>query len=133
MTETKPRPPTDLGSPGRAYWRSVANIYELNVDELLLLRQTCKLLDSIADYDARIEEDGLIVAGAEGQPRPHPLVPQRRADQRLLASLVSQLGLPDEAGAVVPSALSTRGRKAAQSRWARDPYRAQREARRGTA
>jgi hypothetical protein len=39
-----------------------------------LLRQLCEALDGIRRCQRQIEADGLMIAGSQGQRRPHPLL-----------------------------------------------------------
>jgi hypothetical protein len=50
-------------------------------------------------------------------PRTHPSLIELRMQRQLLGRMLGQLALPDEHGSVLPSPLSARGRKAAQTRW----------------
>ncbi len=120
-SDTNPRPPAGLGPTGRTYWTKVVADYVLNVDELVLLRQTCAVLDEIAAFDRRIAADGLVVVGSQGQPRPNPLVSQRRASRSLLARLVSQLGLPAADGGRVRTGLEARAASGHRKRWGDRP------------
>lgn len=134
MSETRsPSAPTDLGTRGRRVWRETLAKWDLTKPELELLAEVCRRLDRIDAYRTVIDAEGLMVAGSMGQWVPHPLLAAERAEVTLVSKLLGQLALPDEDGAVVATPLQARARRAAQSRWARDPHRESRERRRGSA
>lgn len=126
----KPAVPTDLGTRGRRFWRETLGHWDLTKPELELLAEACRRMDRIDMYRALVDEQGLMVPGSMGQMVMHPALAQERAEVGLVSKLLGQLALPDEDGAAVATPLQARARKAAQSRWARDPYREARQNRR---
>ena len=82
---TRPRPPASLDEAGRALWRAV--------------RQACRVTDNLTRIDAALIEDGPVVEGYHGQPRPHPLLAASADQRRVLDGLIRSMALPmpDEA------------------------------------
>jgi hypothetical protein len=109
---------TEYGERARAFYDAALADYVLTDSELLLLAQVCKSLDVIDGLNAAIARDGLTVEGASGQVRVHPAVAEVRSTGLAVARLLAQLGLPDEAGAKLPTALSLRSQRGNQTRWA---------------
>ncbi|MEU4287805.1 P27 family phage terminase small subunit [Kribbella sp. NPDC026596] len=116
---TKPKAPAGLGARGRAFWRDVLAVWEVNRDELELLAEACRCLDQLDDLRAAISRDGVTVLGSLGQTRVHPAVSQVNATRGVLAKLIAQMGLPDPEGNAVPSPRSAQAQRAAESRWSR--------------
>jgi hypothetical protein len=79
--------------------------WNLNDPELVLLDQAAGTLDLIAE----VEASDLSLADRARE---------LRAQRLAFARLMSQLGLPDEAGKPVASITHQRAKKAAQARWA---------------
>ena len=117
MTCRTPRPPKGLGPRGRAFWRDVIGAYELDRDELELLAESCRTLDTCDQLQAVLDRDGLSVTGSTGQRRIHPGVGELRASRLALGRLLGQLALPDVDGDTIPAPASVRGRQAARARW----------------
>jgi hypothetical protein len=97
-------------------WRSVAGVYQLRPDELAVLREACRIADTVARLEAALADQPVMVAGSMGQQVTNPLFAELRMQRQALAGLLRQLRLPDLEG-------SARGanqhREAAQARWAR--------------
>jgi hypothetical protein len=122
MTKTtKPSIPAGIGDRGGRFWASVTGVYQLNVDELELLTETCLTLDDLDALRQVIAEEGTTVEGSKGQTRTHPALTEMRQTRIGLGRLLAQLALPDpddeEGRPSIPSPLSIRGRNAAQARW----------------
>lgn len=118
---TTPKTPSKLGAPGRRLWRAVVDTYELRADELAVLEKACRTADDAARLDAALTDAPLMVLGSTGQQRANPLLHEARQTRALLASLLKQLGLPDEEQET-PGKLSDnskRAMKAAAARWGR--------------
>ena len=124
-----PRPPAGLSAPGRQLWRQIAGAFELEPDEVELLRQACRCADEAEDLRAALAAAGPTVTGSTGQVRPNPLYAQLRAHRETLARLLRGLDLPD-GKAAAPSAASRRASDAASRRWKMEKHR---RASRGTA
>jgi hypothetical protein len=92
--------------------------YDLTDSELSLLVEVCRLLDECEALRQALADDGVTVPGSNGQPRVHPAVGELRQHRLALGRLLSQLALPDEDEATLPTPLQARGRAAAGKRWA---------------
>jgi len=112
--------PASLGKSGRALWRAIlADVpqgFQLDHREIALLERACSCADRIADLDALVKKEGLMVDGSKGQRVLHPGIAEARQQkttmQRLLQAL--ELGEPAE-----ESVGARQARKAAQARWNR--------------
>lgn len=114
----KPRTPRRLAGPGRSLWHSVVGAYELRPDELLLLEKACRTADESARLDEETRAAPLMVTGSTGQQRHNPLLNEARQTRALLAALLKQLALPDEAREAAKGRdNSTRATNAARARW----------------
>lgn len=91
---TMRRPPPGLDGPGRAFWRSVVQVYELAPAEYLLLGQACAVVDLLALADVEIRSDGVTVTGSVGQVKAHPLLASTVEMRRLLDTLIRGMALP---------------------------------------
>jgi phage terminase small subunit len=119
MTET-PRCPSGVGAAGRALWKrivgDVAPELELDQRDLAVLSRAAKTADRIAELDAAIERDGLVLVNSKGDTRLHPAAAELRLNEASLARLLGGIDL-DDAAAGSQSGVSRRARKAAQERW----------------
>lgn len=104
--------PDGLGSAGSALWVSVRSKYELRPDELVMLETACRAQDRIVAME-ETRAGRVTDSGSMGQLVIHPLIPEIRATEAQVSSLLSKLKLPDEAGGEQVS----QQRSAAQSRW----------------
>ncbi len=100
-------------------WRRIVAGYELRPDELRLLADACRTADLVDSMQTTLTADSLLTAGSMGQDRPHPLLTEIRGHRALLATLLKQLALPDDAvrAASRSSATTTRAQTAARARW----------------
>ena len=119
-TNSAPTPPVGLEARGSRFWRVVHETWLIDADETELLVETCRQLDVCEALAAVVARDGVLSVGSTGAVRAHPAVAELRAARLALARLVAQLDLPDVTGSTMPSAASTRARKAARARWGRD-------------
>jgi hypothetical protein len=107
------REPDGLQDAGAKLWADVAGKYVLRADELSTLEAACRAADRVRQME--IERDGAVTAsGSMGQLIVHPLIPEIRAHEAQVSSLLAKLKLPDEAG----EGQVSQQRAAAQSRWA---------------
>ncbi len=91
----KPQPaPPGLGSAGRSLWRSIARRWRLDEREHMLLSQAAKTSDLIADLEALLQDQGLVIAGSNGQPRLSPIPAEIRAQRLALEKMLAALSLP---------------------------------------
>lgn len=121
---TQPKTPPKMGAAGRRLWRDIVGTYDLRPDELLLLEKASRTADDAERLDAAVAEAPLMILGSQGQPREHPLLAQSRQTRALLAALLKQLALPDDAAASgttstgrAPSTASQKAMTAARARW----------------
>ncbi len=120
MTTTrKPVTPPDLSVRGRSFWRSTLAAFELSDVELELLMECARLLDECESLRKAVDADGVTVAGSTGQKRVHPALGELRQHRLALGRLLAQLALPDVEEETLLSPAQSRGRKAAQKRWAK--------------
>jgi hypothetical protein len=118
-----PDPPDGLAERGHAFWCAITGQWELRADELELLREIVRTVDMVETLAAVVAREGPTVMVANSL-KTHPSMVELRQQRHLLGRMLGQLALVDEDGSVLPSPLSARGRKAAQTRWG-GPNRAQ--------
>lgn len=105
--------PAGLDDAGEALWVKVTGKYTLRADELVTLEAACRASDRVDAME--FERDGSVTStGSMGQLIVHPLIPEIRAHEAQISSLLAKLKLPDEQGGEQVS----QQRQAAQSRWA---------------
>ena len=90
---TKPRTPSGLRTPGRRLWDSVVDDFELEEHELALLVEAVRTVDLLDLLDARVRDDGPIVASPQGD-RANPAAVEARQQWIALARLLAALRLP---------------------------------------
>lgn len=95
MTETKTRIvyPKGLKASGKRLWRSVAEGFDLETHEELVLLQACRVadrLDDLADADVP-----LTTSNARGDQVTHPVIVEARQQSLALARLLTSLRIPD--------------------------------------
>lgn len=104
--------PDGLADSGLKLWSDVAGKYVLRADELSTLEAACRAADRVRQME--LERNGAVTAtGSMGQLIVHPLIPEIRAHEAQVSSLLAKLKLPDDGGEQV-----SQQRAAAQSRWA---------------
>ena len=121
------RIPADLAAAGRgrAFWRWATSTYELERNELVLLRELARTLDRVDELRALVSAQGTTVAGSKGQLVLHPAIAEERMQVAAAARLLGQLELPDAeapagaGGSKIYSLASIRGSCAARARWRR--------------
>ena len=101
-----PRAPTGIGPAGRRLWRSILDGYVLTEHELVLLQQATRVVDQVAELDALLTTEGLLVAGRAGEQKLHPALAEVRQQRLTLARLLTALRIP----------AATQGQTAASSR-----------------
>ncbi len=125
MTTRKPATPADLGARGRKFWRTTMAGFELSDVETELLVECARLLDECESLRNAVDKEGVTVAGSTGQTRVHPALGELRQHRLGLGKLLAQLALPDEDSEMLPTPSQARGRKAAQTRWAKQTRKQQ--------
>ena len=114
--------PRGLGIDGARLWKRVTEAYELRVDELAVLEMAAKTADTIAQLEAAMAGQPLVVAGSMGQQREHPLLSEARQQRAAASRLLKQLNLPDSdtlTGISRSGQRSAAARAAVNARWAR--------------
>jgi hypothetical protein len=124
--------PDDLREAGCALWTSiVADLgdgWRFDARELAILTAAARQADTVADLEAAVAADGIMVRGAAGQTRLNAAVVELRKGRVALARLLGNVHLPDEDDKSATVA-SERGRRAAQARWSKTLTNAERERR----
>lgn len=125
MAESLPSsPPAGLGRRGSEFWRTVAEGFELAVDEHELLLEVARQLDLVEALQEQIDLDGVVSRGSTGQLVAHPAISQIHTGRQLLGRLLAQLSLPDEDDQPkVLSPAQATAKKAADTRWAMERQR----------
>ena len=85
--------PRGLATAGRRLWGAVTSDYELESHELLLLENSCRTADLIAELQARIDADGAVLPLESGG-KTHPAVAEIRQQRITLARLLVALRVP---------------------------------------
>jgi hypothetical protein len=93
----------------------VAPELELDQRDFAVLARAARTADRIAELDAAISGDGLVLVNRKGDTRLHPAAAELRLCEASLARLLGGIDLDVAAGG--QSAVSRRARKAAQERW----------------
>lgn len=93
MTSKIPASPTGCGPDGRRLWRAVLTDYELSEHESVLLARACRVADTCADLQRRVDDEGAIVHALHGD-RVNPALIELRAQGILLARLIVALRVP---------------------------------------
>ena len=88
------RPPAGLGASGRALWREIMADYGLAAHERAILVQCCRCADRLDAIETELAGADLITEGSMGQVVVHPLLPELRAQARLLEALSRALSIP---------------------------------------
>lgn len=110
--------PKGLGTKSRKLWRQITTEFALRADELRILEEACREVDTVERLQEAIdaEDFSLITRGSQGQDVANPLLGEIRQHRAILARLLAALRLPDaeeEAG----QSRSSAARSLAQARW----------------
>jgi hypothetical protein len=90
-------PPSTLGKAGRTLWENIQSEYVISdTGGVALLEQICSAIDGIADCDAAIARDGMMVRGKFG-PREHPLLRHQLGLRAFVTRTLARLNLDVEA------------------------------------
>ena len=116
--------PKGLGTAGRRLWRDVladvAEGWQLDARDLALLEAACRAADRAVALDEAIENDGLMVAGSQGQRVLHPAVGEARLQRQLVAVLLGKVELAPPGKARLSDARRDQLQAARQARWRPD-------------
>jgi P27 family predicted phage terminase small subunit len=125
MTNKATKPPTGLGTAGRALWRKLHSELpddaEFDERELALLALACKQTDDVAALEAAVKKHGRTVRGSTGQVRVHPALSEIRQGRLAVKRLLDQIELTPPTPA--QQLTSQRARQAVGKRWARERAR----------
>lgn len=93
-TTAAPRAPRGLERSGRRLWRSIVDVYELDVHEQLMLVEACRVadrLDRLADAAALAD---LTVTNSKGDEVASPFLVEARQQAVVFSRLLASLRLP---------------------------------------
>jgi hypothetical protein len=111
--------PQGLGKRGSQLWKSFSSSYAFRPDELIVVEQAARTLDTIGLLDEALSGQPLVVKGSMGQEREHPLLSEVRQQRAALARLLRQLDLPEEDAGYSAGSRSAAARSMARARWTR--------------
>ncbi|MFF7577536.1 hypothetical protein ACFZBE_21540 [Streptomyces sp. NPDC008061] len=86
--------PDGLDESGVRLWESVADPFELDVHEQLLLLQACRTADLLDRLSAEAATGPLTVVNAKGDRVANPVVTESRQQSLVLARLLASLRMP---------------------------------------
>jgi P27 family predicted phage terminase small subunit len=93
--------PKHLKAAGRAYWKAVTEMFEMEEHHLKLLQVACEALDRAEECRLRIAKDGVTVKDRFGIGQAHPLLPAERGARAQFLQAARDLGLDEvPAGAI---------------------------------
>lgn len=95
MSEPKTqRAPSGLGKNGRRLWRSILDSYELDVHEMLMLAEACRVADRLDRLAEALDGAPLTVENFKGDEVSQPLLVEARQQSLVFARLLASLRLP---------------------------------------
>lgn len=94
MTGDKMPVPAGLGVSGRRLWRSLADAFELDVHEQLLLIEACRCADRLDRLDAESAAGPVTVQNHRGDQVAHPAMVESRQQAIVLSRLLASLRMP---------------------------------------
>lgn len=87
-------PPANLSAEAKELWRRTLTEFSFDTaSDFTLLRQLCETVDRLRDCQKEIKRDGMLVEGAAGQRRPHPLLVVEESCRRSILACVRALKL----------------------------------------
>lgn len=108
--------PDDLDTAGLKLWNEISSQWDFRPDETKILLEACRMTDEIESMSHALKSLPMIVEGAQGQQRVHPIFTELRAHRLALKQLLNSLGIAEADGD--PSAIkSAAGRRMARARW----------------
>lgn len=92
--EALPSPPTGLAESGLRLWTAVVTEYALEVHEILLLVQACRMADHLDRLAAEASDGDVTVENMRGDRIASPAIVEFRQQAAKLATLLASLRLP---------------------------------------
>lgn len=94
------RPPRGLGAGGRALWRGISDVHDLDASQQVQLLEACRAKDRLDGLDLLLRGDvdvwaRLVDVGGDVQLRVDSALQQANATANLLKQLLAALRLPD--------------------------------------
>lgn len=86
--------PAGLGLSGVRLWESVADGFDLDVHEQLLLLQACRTADLLDRLSEQASSSPLTTRNAKGDEVTNPVVTEHRQQSLVLARLLASLRMP---------------------------------------
>jgi hypothetical protein len=86
--------PDGLAASGDRLWRSVADAFELDIHEQLLLMQACRTADILDRLDTEARANPVTVINVKGDRVPHPALTETRQQSIVLSRLLASLRMP---------------------------------------
>lgn len=129
MNPAARRTPAGLGTAGRALWSRLTadpapgERIIFSAAELVTLEMAARSADLVADLEALLGADGLVVTGSKGQPKLSGAVAELRLQRAALARLVGQLAIPEDGEDEGMLPAQRKAQRAAQARWQRQARR----------
>lgn len=93
-SDPKPKPPKGLGVAGRQLWRSIADDYDVEEHERLLLVEACRIADRLDRLAEESNGAPLTVTNFKGDEVANPLLVESRQQAIVFARLLASLRLP---------------------------------------
>ncbi len=115
IVASPPPAPKGLGAAGQALWKAITGRWDLDNRESAILAHAARTADLIDQLEHLLDEQGLTVAGSNGQPRLSPLPTEIRQQRLTLEKLLNALSLPVAEGE--SPRVSRRSELAARRRW----------------
>lgn len=86
--------PDGLAASGERLWRSVADQYQLDVHEQLLLMQACRCADHLDRLAAEAAAGSVTVKNFKGDQVAHPAMVEARQQSIVLSRLLASMRMP---------------------------------------
>ncbi|GAA2185031.1 hypothetical protein GCM10009785_35170 [Brooklawnia cerclae] len=91
---TNRRTPAGLGTSGKKLWHSIADQFEIEEHEALLLVEACRVADRLDALAAAQRDAPLTVTSAKGDEVASPYLVEARQQAIVLSRLIASLRLP---------------------------------------
>lgn len=86
--------PSGLDVSGTRLWESVADAFDLDVHEELVLLQACRTADLLDRLAFEMARGRLTVVNAKGEEVTNPVITEHRMQSQVLARLLASLRMP---------------------------------------